>query len=212
MKIDLKELTSKEFKKLQKDYDKIYLDIDLLSERERKYLKSIIDPYWGKVEYVVKKNNNAKGDFDYCLVIGVTNYENSKNVFEIKIPIIEFISEYQFEKLVLNHKYSQEDLFGEYLYTLPELVNNQEVIGIDCLESIKMLNVINQLEKLGVVIKDKPTPSTYDNKLRDKNDNVIVQAVITNKGDVLPYKEYSTFKEYNNKFTIYNYFTIDIKD
>lgn len=88
----------------------IEIETDILSEKEKEYLKSIIKPFKDKVEYIEKKiNTNCTGRSFYYITIATKSVAND-NIIEITaLPYFNLESK-MYNGMELNEEYTLKEL------------------------------------------------------------------------------------------------------
>lgn len=88
----------------------IEIETDILSEKEKEYLKSIIKPFKDRVEYIEKKiSMNCTGSTFYYITIATKSIVND-NIMEITaLPYFNLESK-MYEGMELNKEYTLKEL------------------------------------------------------------------------------------------------------
>lgn len=87
----------------------IEIDTDILSEKEKEYLKSIIRPF-KRVEYIVKKKStNCNNNTFYYIVIATISVASDSEIDPIYFPYFKPESK-MYEGMELNKEYTLKEL------------------------------------------------------------------------------------------------------
>lgn len=88
----------------------IEIETDILSEKEKEYLKSIIRPFKDRVKYIEKKiNTDCIGSTFYYIIIAIKSIVND-NIREItSLPYFKLESK-MYEGMELNKEYTLKEL------------------------------------------------------------------------------------------------------
>lgn len=88
----------------------IEIETDILSEKEKEYLKSIIKPFKDRVEYIEKKiSMNCTGSTFYYITIAIKSIVNDNVMEIIALPYFKLLSK-MYEGMELNREYTLKEL------------------------------------------------------------------------------------------------------
>lgn len=88
----------------------IEIETDILSEKEKEYLKSIIKPFKDRVEYIEKKiRMNCTGSTFYYITIATKSIVNDNVMEIIALPYFKLLSK-MYEGMELNREYTLKEL------------------------------------------------------------------------------------------------------